>query len=257
MADTATTRLADAFSEALLDPGLPLPDGVVGPDGKQAEKRFSVYRNNVSVSLVNALADIFPTVQRLVGEAYFRAMARVYVQHHPPRSQLIFEYGRDFAGFIAAFEPARHLVFLPDVARLERLWLDAFHAADATPLDASALATIPPEQLAGLRFTVHPAARVFRATHAAVSIVSHDRSGRSLADLDPTAAEDGLITRPGFDVELRHLPRGAATFLAALIGGETLGEAAGAAMAENPELNLSGTIAGTIEAGVFTTCITG
>jgi hypothetical protein len=42
-----------------------------------------------------------------------------------------------------------------------------------------------------------------------------------------------------------------------LIGGETLGEAAGAAMAENPELDLSGTIAGTLEAGVFTTCITG
>jgi hypothetical protein len=164
MADTATTRLADAFSEALLDPSLPPPDGVIGPQGKQAAKRFSVYRNNVSVSLVNALADIFPTVQRLVGEAYFRAMARVYVQQHPPKSQLIFEYGQDFADFVADFEPARHLVFLPDVARLERLWLDAFHAADATPLDATVLATIPPEQLAGLRFTVHPAVRSSRTT---------------------------------------------------------------------------------------------
>jgi hypothetical protein len=257
MADTATTRLTDAFSGALLDPDQPLPDGVVGPQGKQAAKRFSVYRNNVSVSLVNALADIFPTVQRLVGEDYFRAMARIYVQEHPPQSRLIFEYGRDFADFIAGFEPARHLTFLPDVARLERLWLDAFHAADATPLDAAVLATIPQEQLAGLRFTVHPAVRIFRASHAAVSIVSRDRSGRSLADVDPTAAEDGLITRPSFDVELRHLPKGAATFLETLMSGQTLGDAAGAAMAENPELDLSGTIAGTLEAGVFTTCITG
>ena len=61
-----------AFGAALLDPDLPLPAGVTGPNGKKAQRRFAVYRNNVTVGLVDALAAIFPAIQRLVGEGFFR-----------------------------------------------------------------------------------------------------------------------------------------------------------------------------------------
>ena len=38
-----------AFASALLDSNLPAPQGLVGPDGVQSERRFTVYRNNVFV----------------------------------------------------------------------------------------------------------------------------------------------------------------------------------------------------------------
>ena len=60
--------MSSVFAAALLDPDAPTPEGLAGPGSGRADKRFAVYRNNVNVSLVKALGDIFPTVQRLVGE---------------------------------------------------------------------------------------------------------------------------------------------------------------------------------------------
>lgn len=240
-----------AFSKALLDPEIARPVGIVGPRGKQADKRFSIYRNNVTVSLVSALADIFPAIQTLVGEEYFRAMARIYVMDNPPSSPLLFEYGREFPAFIAAFEPAKKLFYLPDVARLERLWLDAFHAEDAAPMAGDTLAAIPPENLGEVRFERHPAAHVFQSNSAAVSIFSRTRAGEDVSGINPATPEDGLITRPFYDVDTRHLPPGAPEFITALIEGNNLGEAAGIATAAQPGFDLAAAIGATLEAGVF------
>ena len=223
--DTANEHEQREFGAALLDPDLPLPEGIVGPHGKKAQKRFAVYRNNVTVSLINALADIFPAVQRLVGEAFFRDMARIYITREPPQSAVMFEYGGGFAAFLESFEPLSRYPYLPDVARLEKAWLAAFHSADALPLQPDALASIPPEQLAATRFTPHPAARIIQSSFAAVSIFSASREERPLDGINPAIPEGGLVNRPLDTVEVRQLPPGAAEFFTALIKGTTLGEA--------------------------------
>jgi hypothetical protein len=68
-------------------------------NGSDPARRFAVYRNNVVVSLIDALADTFPVTQELVGEDFFRAMAGVFVRHAPPTSALLAEYGEGFSGF--------------------------------------------------------------------------------------------------------------------------------------------------------------
>jgi hypothetical protein len=242
------------FGAALLDPDLPLPEGITGPDGKKAARRFAIYRNNVTVSLLDALAGIFPAIQRLVGESFFRDMARVYLVENPPRSPVIFEYGGSFADFLERFEPLAGYPYLPDVARLERAWLDAFHAADADPLQAGDLGAIPPERLAETTFTPHPATRIVRSRFAAVSIFSATREERTLDGIRPANPEDGLITRPAHTVEVRRLPPGAADFFLALISGATLGEAADSTIVRHPEFDLPSAISAMLEAGVFSAC---
>lgn len=257
MRDPAETSTSpqDSFAAALLDPGSDIPQGLVTPDGRPAARRFGIYRNNVAVSLVNALSEVFPTVQNLVGEEFFRAMAHDYLRDNPPTSRLLFEYGATFPAFLERFEPVAELPFLADVALLERLWLDSFHAADAAPLGAQDLARVPPEMLAEVRLVAHPATRLFRGSHAAVTIVARDRAGEPLDGLDPFEPEDGLITRPAFDPELRHLPKGGAAFVGTLIDGGTLGEAAGEALGADPDFNLPAAISAIIEAGAFSSLI--
>ncbi|MEP4753707.1 MAG: DNA-binding domain-containing protein, partial [Nitratireductor sp.] len=95
----AGAAFAGPFAAPLLDPDRPTPPGVAGPGAKAGDVRYNVYRNNVTVSLIDALADTFPAVRRIVGEAFFRDMARLYVRREPPRSPLLFDYGHGFAAF--------------------------------------------------------------------------------------------------------------------------------------------------------------
>jgi Putative DNA-binding domain len=243
---------AERFASALIDPTRPTPVGVTGPRGKGAVKRYNVYRNNVTVSLIDALAAIYPAVQRITGTDFFRAMARFHVRATPPTSPLLFEYGRDFPAFIQSYEYAQDLPWLADVARIERAWLDAYHAADLPPLPPGALAEVPADRVGELILTAHPATRVVRSDYPAVAIFAMNRADGHVASLRSSAAEDALVTRPGFEVEVRLLPTGNATFLGRLIDGDTLAVAADAAFAETSSFDLPASLAGMIEAGVFT-----
>lgn len=244
----------DTFSSLLLDPELPCPKGLVSPSGKVDVKRFSVYRNNVVVGLTGAIADIFPAIQRLLGEEAFMSLARLFVADNPPTSPLMFQYGSGFAEFLEAFEPLKDYPYLGDVARIERLWLDCFHAADAEPIAPDALSAFPPESLGDLVFEPHPAARLFSSQYAAVSIFSANRQGTAMDGINPAAPEDCLISRPDAQVDVRHIPQAATVFFQTLFDGQTLGEAANAASNQDPEFDISMAISTMLEAGVFTNC---
>ena len=242
---------AEGFAANLLQAGQGKPDFVVGPNGKGADTRFGVYRNNVSVGLINALTGMFPATRRIVGEEFFRAMARHYIRSHPPTSRLLVEYGRDLAAFISGFEPLAEMKWLADVAAIERAWLDAYHAADAAPLAMESLTAITEDKLADTRFGPHPAARLVRSHHAAVTIFSANRLEREVGAIDVGIAEDALIARPHLEVSVRTLPTGGAKFLQSLFDGHPLGVAAETALAECPAFDLGANIAGMIEAGAF------
>jgi hypothetical protein len=71
---------AAMFSGALLQPEQETPSLIAGPKGKRVVKRYNVYRKNVTVSLIEALAATFPAVRRITGEEFFRAMARFHIR---------------------------------------------------------------------------------------------------------------------------------------------------------------------------------
>ena len=138
---------AALLAPGLTDPGYAVPQAVTGPDGKAAAKRYNVYRNNVTVSLIDALAAVFPATQRITGVEFFRAMARFHIRATPPRSPLLFEYGHDFPDFIQRYEYAQPMPWLPDVARIERAWLNAYHASDVSALRGETLVTVLADSL--------------------------------------------------------------------------------------------------------------
>jgi hypothetical protein len=257
MRPEAGLSFADSFAPALLDPARSAPEIVTGPNGKAAGRRYDVYRNNVTVSLIEALAAVYPAVQRITGAEFFRAMARFHVRRNPPTSPLLFEYGREFPEFIEAYEHTQDMPWLADVARIERAWLDAYHAGDAAPLSPARLSALAPERLAGVVFIPHPALRIVRSPFAAVTIFAANRGDAPVDRIDASRPEDALITRPEFDVAVRHLPAGGAVFTACLASGQPLGEAAATALDASPEFDIASNIAGLIEAGAFTALAAG
>ena len=243
---------AAIFARALLDPDSATPAVVSGPKGKAATKRYNVYRNNVTVSLIDALEAVFPATLRITGTDFFRAMARFHVRATPPTSPLLFEYGGDFPDFIEQYEHARSMPWLADVARIERAWLDAYHAANAEPLRPQALASVPPERLTDVILTPHPATRIVRSRFPAVAIFAANRSDGPVGRIEAPEPEDTLVTRPHLEVIVRRLPPGGAVFLTSLIAGEAFGTAAAMALADSPAFDLPANIAGMLEVGAFT-----
>ncbi len=237
------------FAAALRDPVAAVPAGVVGPDRQPAPRRFAVYRNNVIVGFVNALRSAFPVIERIVGEDFFAAMARAYALAAPPSSPVLMDYGVAFPDFIAAFAPATSLPYLPDVARIERAWREAYHAADAEPLTAEDFATVDADSVAGVGLALHPSLRLLRSRFPAQTIWTMNASDGEVRPVDLAQAEDTMIVRPDAEVEVRRVPPGGAAFVAALQRGARLGEAAAQAMADDARFDLVGNISGLIAAG--------
>jgi hypothetical protein len=239
----------EAFARALADPGRPPPIETMGRERQADARRFAIYRNNIAVSLIAAIEARYPVTQRLVGDAFFRAMARAFVAGAKPRSAIILGYGADFPDFIADFEPARDLAYLADVARVENAWVEAYHSAEAEPLTAAALASVDPTTFGDLRFAFHPAARLLRSNQPAASIwAGHQGEGEAKAPAD-WRGEDILVTRPDADVRVRILPAGGYFFAQALQSGASLGEAHSAIDFEG--FDPSSHLIGLIEAGAI------
>lgn len=223
----------DDFAAALLDPDRPCPDGLKVWNGADPARRFRVYRNNVAVALIDALADTFPVTQELVGETFFRAMARLHALAQPPQSPILAFYGAAFPDFIDGFPPAAGLPYLADVARLEYLRVLACHAADAPPLDTAGLAAALADEAAlpSLGLTLHPSLHVLSSASAVVSLWAAHQGVLELSTVVPEKAETALILRNGIDVEVLQVAPAAGCFIKILLAGGTLGEAAAAASA--------------------------
>jgi hypothetical protein len=245
-------EISTGFSNAILNPDLALPGGLHGPKAGKADRRYAVYRNNVTLSLIGALEANFPAVRRLVGHEFFAGMAKEFVRAHPPKSRLLAEYGDELAAFIEGVEPLADYPFIPDVARLERLWLDSYHEADAPALDGGLLAALAPDELFASRFVAHPATRLFTSRFAAVTIMSANRAQGEVAAIDPARPEFGLITRPALQVDVRTLSASSHDFLSQLIAGAPLADAVEAAMQAHESFDLTSNLQGMLAAGVFT-----
>jgi hypothetical protein len=250
MRTTMPATFETSFADALLRPDQPVPPGVVAHDSVAPVRRFAVYRNNVVAGLGRTLQRRFPAVERIVGEEFFAAMARMFVMQRPPRSPLLATYGDEFPGFIEAFEPAREIPYLPDVARLEAARTRAYHAADAMPIDINRLSTLAADALGDLSLALHPSVEVVRSLFPIVTIWAMNSGEQPLGAIDDWGGEDALIARPNLEVEIRKLPPGGAAFLLALAGGLPVCEAVAVGLADDPGFDLTAHLVGLIGSGL-------
>ncbi len=249
---TAASSLGEfqqAFAAALFDEG----GQDAGPIASLLRQpAFAIYRNTVRKACIDALEANYPAVARLVGSAWFRAAAAVHVAVTPPRDARLMHYGTGFADFLAGFEPAASLTYLPDVARLDRFWTEAHLAADADVLNGSTLASLPPEQLGTRVLTLHPAARWAWFEDAPIHTIwrSNREAGGDTGDM-AWHGEGSLLTRPQDSVCWWELDRADIAFLDACAAGQPLGDAAVAALSVQADIDLSQMLAKLLRAGAF------
>jgi hypothetical protein len=141
-----------------------------------AEDRLGIYRHSILGGISSALMGIYPVCTRLVGDIFFTHMVAGYLRKYPSESADMGDYGEFLADYLETFlvkiNQHQGLKYLPDVARLEWLWHQAFNAAelsielstkppnglgcDEAIIPLSELANIPVEQQGRIVFKLQP-----------------------------------------------------------------------------------------------------
>jgi hypothetical protein len=213
-------------------------------DGLEPGARLEIYRHHVLTTLTAALEATFPVVCRLVDRRFFAYAADAYIRQEPPTSPCLAEYGESFPAFLAEFPPCRRHPYLPDVARLEWAMAIALRADESAGIDSARLAAVPPADVPRLVFRLDPSAsfvhspwpidRIWRANQ-------EEAGGGEPVDLSGGAAHLE-VRRLGGEATMRSVSAPRHAFRRALAGGLPLEEAASAALALDPLLDLTGEI---------------
>jgi hypothetical protein len=227
---------------------------LLGRGAHRFDRRLQVYRNNVFVSLMQALADVYPVLVRLVGRDYFDQAARRFVREHPSRSGNLHDFGSELPGFLGGLPEAKSLPYLPDVAALEWAWHEAFHAGDAPALDPARLAALPERAISSVRFRLHPAARLVASPYPVLAIWEANLEGAPEGgEIRLDAGPDRLlVARRELERVIEPLTPGEFGLLYALASGEPLAEACEAAASAEPGIDLEAAMARFVAGRVVT-----
>lgn len=228
------------FRDGLLDPSIAVPNGLEGANHAPAGKRYDVYRNNVTHSLISALRTAFPLVRKILGGQNFDTLAPTYIRAHPPTSPLMMHYGAEFPDFLEGLPQLAKLGYLPDCARLDVAMRMSYHAADAGPFDLARFQQLSPDQMMLQTFQIAPSCRILRSRWPLFDIWRFNMIEGAAKPV--MQAQDIAITRPEFDPEPVLLPQGAAEWLGHLAQGKTLGDAYDATVGATPDFDLAASL---------------
>jgi hypothetical protein len=250
---TSLRELQMQFARALFD-GVEEPVASrihAGELGSAA--RLGIYRNNLHEGFTKTLALEFPVIERLVGEDYFRQLAREFLKAHPSRAGNLHHVGEPFPRFLASWFEASEYAYMADVAALEWAYQEVMIAADAAPFDLETLRSAAPEALGNLRLALHPACRLVRSTYPIVRIWrANQPESPSDETIDLGSGGDRvLIRRAAEHVEFHRLPAGQFALLERLAKGATLSEAFEAALADDSQFDLSEALRRFVSLGVL------
>lgn len=221
-----------------------------------ARRRLDIYRHNVYSNLRGTLKDIYPVVLAIVGDAFFHQAADLFVQTTPSRSGDLNQFGGEWPAFLGVYPHARELPYLPDVARLEWAWHEAFHAGEAPALDLVRLAAVAPEKHSSLRFNLHPSVRLIKSTFPILRIWEVNQPGyEGEIEVNWDVPAETLLMRrdagDGASVVIERTGAAEYAFLNALEQSLTLEAAAEEALAIDPGFELQRCLIGAFQSGVI------
>jgi hypothetical protein len=202
-----------------------VPGALLARGHVPAAQAIQVHRNTVIGALVNALRLTYPSVDALVGEAFFDQAAANFAQSHPPARGRLVGYGEGFIDFLAEHVPS--LPYLPDVARLDWAMDRATLAPDAVKqfvLDAGVTLEWP-VSLALVRMD-YPADEIRTALGDDAVLLA--------IDMCP-AARGVLVWRRGGNVLTRTVRPPASVFVETMLANSGADAALSAALAMSPD----------------------
>ena len=249
--DPALKELQRQFVRELLYRDSPEVAAQIVANGLGAERRLAIYRTNARETFALALEAAYPLLLACVGPQEFRRLAWAYQQACPSPAGNLFHAGTRLPGFLAEHVRGTPDDYLIDVARLEWAVQESLWAGDCdTALDLAALAAVPAEHQAELRFLLHPSVRLLRSEYGVLRLWEARQIGQPVSQAMP-APENLLVRRLDAGIQLQKLGELDLLWLERVQGGASLADSA-AALPATAQDELGALLVRWVSSGVVT-----
>lgn len=237
-AERQSRLLAAVLARADASPGLPDLQGTAA----QQARGLVAYRSHAGHQAERALAAAFPTVQALVGDDDFSALARALWRAAPPRHGDLARWGSELPAFIEAERDFDPWPYLADSARLDAAIRRCESASDAElQRDTLALLAGPPAD--ALRLRLLPSLQLLASDWPVATIHAAHLAQAADGDLEAAFApvrtalaarrgESVVVSREGWRARVATIDPASWRWMAALQAGRTLADALSAAGAD-------------------------
>jgi hypothetical protein len=211
--------------------------------------RLEIYNRQYWLRVVGAIAEDYPGLAALMGEAKFNTLTLAYLRENPSTSFTLRNLGSKLPQWLEAHPEltSRRHDLLVDVARLEWAYIEAFDRASVDPLTEAAIGALtadsrlslqPHLQLLNLRYPVDELILAVHRDRPPAEIVSNAASEHKTHKQQrlPSMRRSVVhlaIHRFDNSVYYRRLDREAFALLSAVQQGETLGRALELAFSES------------------------
>ncbi len=204
-------------------------EAILNPQrGVPGAERLTVYAGGYLARTCEALEEVYDAVHHVVGEQAFAALARAYVQRHPSHDYNLSLVGRHLPEFLAVDPLSQRLPFLPDLARLERLVCQAFHAFDEPPVDPARLARYSLDEWEHARLTFQPSVGLIASPWPILDIWTARTQPRESVSIDLVdRPQRVLVFRHGLQTRCELVDEWQYRLLEGLLAGRALGTVCG------------------------------
>jgi uncharacterized protein (UPF0276 family) len=222
-------------------------DGTMSADllnpqgGLPGAERMAVYAEGYVVRLSEALAEVYETINHLLGKEAFMELAGLYLEHFPSHNYNLNCIGKELPGFIGKTRFTNEFPFLPDLASLELAVVSAFHAFDETPFDPAVLVSLSEEDWEKMRVIFQPSVHVVGSDWPILDIWKARKTPLSEMNIDLiNRPQSVLVYRQGVEVCCEAIDKSQKDLVQHLLKGISLGEtcASVAEVANSEELPL-------------------
>ncbi len=209
----------------------------------EAARRVQVYRNNIHSTLVESLQSIYPVVQSIVGEEFFKQTARKYIETHSSTSGDLREYGEKLPNLLESLEQLNELRYLSDIARIEWLCHVSWYAENAESISIERLQSIETESYQNIQLVLHPSVYVLKSEFPVFKIWEFcldEQKTESSKTIDVNSGSQCvLVKRDGHEVKVYHISDDLHCFISMLSQGGTLGQLISQLMETNADFDLA------------------
>ncbi len=123
-------------------------------------ERLNVYRNNYFGGLHACLQSIYPVIERILGEDYFKTLSHSYIRQFPSQDNNLNNYGAFLPEYLTSLLTSRkelaEFPYLADLAQLESSLHRLYYSANPASFDFHALSIIEESQQSSIIFHISP-----------------------------------------------------------------------------------------------------